>query len=181
MGDNNGSNTYPDGVDMNGVGGFSSPLLDETFAISTRAAGRGARGASVSGGSLPRSLASTVAEAVDGEGILTVTTTGIQENADFDAGAGQQTLASALIRAGDRGRKSDDSQDRAWYATDTSAWHASGELLDGSLTWGEVTVNRVAYFPNTGVFRLNEGGPVHLGETFDAGGRQPGGDGLDTD
>ena len=55
---------------------------------------------------------------------------------DFDAGDGQEVLASALIEAGDRGRKNNEDHDRAWYATDTDDWHASGELLDGSLANG---------------------------------------------
>ena len=36
---------------------------------------------------------------------------------DFDAGDGQDVLASALIEAGDRGRKNNEDHDRAWYAT----------------------------------------------------------------
>ena len=90
---------------------------------------------------------------------------------DLDVGAGQELLAAALIKAGDRGRKSNESQDRAWYATDTPAWHASGELRDGSLTWSGMTLNRVAYFPNTRALRFNVGDAgFHLGDSFAEGG-----------
>ncbi len=89
---------------------------------------------------------------------------------DLDVGAGQDVLASALVRVGDRGRKNDDSQDRAWYATDTNAWHASGELEDGSLAWNDVILTRVVYFANTGVLRLNEAGLVNMRESFAEGG-----------
>ena len=89
---------------------------------------------------------------------------------DFDAGDGQEVLASALIRVGDRGRKNDESQDRAWYATDTSGWHASGALLQGSLAWNDITLTRVTYFPDTGEFRFNEADSVHIGNSFAAGG-----------
>ena len=106
--------------------------------------------------------AATVAVVAEPEPSLTLS--------DFDAGDGQEVLASALIRAGDRGRKNDENQDRAWYATDSSDWHASGELQDGLLSWNNMTVNRVVYFPATGVFRFNEDDPIHIGESFDAGG-----------
>ena len=89
---------------------------------------------------------------------------------DFDAGDGQTVLASALIRAGNRGRKNKGAQDRAWYATDTSIWRASGELRDGSLAWNSMTLNRVAYFPETSVLRFNEADDVHIGDSFAAGG-----------
>ena len=90
---------------------------------------------------------------------------------DFDAGDGQEVLASALVSAGDRGRKNNESQDRAWYATDTLYWHASGELLEGALAWNGMTVNRVVYFPATGVFRFNDAEDgFNLGESFEAGG-----------
>ena len=89
---------------------------------------------------------------------------------DLDVGDGEDVRAAALVRVGDRGRKNDDSQDRAWYATDTNAWHASGELQDGSLAWNGVTLTRVVYFANTGVLRFNEADPVNLGESFAAGG-----------
>ena len=89
---------------------------------------------------------------------------------DFDAGDGQTVLASALIQAGDQGRKNRGSQDRAWYALDTSAWHASGELRDGSLAWSGMTLNRVAYFSATGALRFNEADDAHIGNSFAAGG-----------
>ena len=89
---------------------------------------------------------------------------------DFDAGDGQEALAGALIRVGDRGQKNHEEQDRAWYAAETSAWHASGELQDGSLGWNDVTVNRVVYLPDTGALRFNEADPIHIGESFAAGG-----------
>ena len=81
---------------------------------------------------------------------------------DSDVGDDQRVLASAWIRVGDRGRKNDENQDRAWYAMDSADWHASGELLQGSLTWNDVTMNRVAYFPDTGILRFN-----HDTEGFD--------------
>ena len=90
---------------------------------------------------------------------------------DFDAGEGQRVLAGARIRAGDRGRKSNEDHDRAWYATDTTDWHASGELLDGALAWNGMTVNRVVYFPDTDVFRLNDPrDDFDLGASFQEGG-----------
>ena len=89
---------------------------------------------------------------------------------DFDAGDDQAVLASALIRVGDRGRKNDGTQDRAWYASETSAWHASGLLRDGSLGWNGMTLNRVVYFSETGSFRFNEADDIHIGESFSAGG-----------
>ena len=89
---------------------------------------------------------------------------------DFDAGDGQEVLASALIRVGDRGRKNNETQDRAWYASETSAWHASGQLRDGSLAWNGMTLNRVVYFSETGSFRFNEADDIHIGESFSAGG-----------
>ena len=89
---------------------------------------------------------------------------------DFDAGDGQTVLANALIQAGDQGRKNRGAQDRAWYATDTSIWRASGELRDGSLTWNGMTLNRVAYFSATGALRFNEADDVHIGNSFAAGG-----------
>ncbi len=89
---------------------------------------------------------------------------------DFDAGEGQTVLASALVQLGNRGRKNNGNQDRAWYASDTSAWHASGKLRDGSLAWNGMTLNRVVYFPDTGVFRFNEADDIHIGESFAAGG-----------
>ena len=89
---------------------------------------------------------------------------------DFKPGAGQRTLASALIVAGERGRKDDGTRDRAWYATETNAWHASGELSDGSLAWNEITLTRVAYFSETGILRLNEADALHLGQSFASGG-----------
>ncbi len=89
---------------------------------------------------------------------------------DFDAGDGQTVLASALVRVGNRGRKSNGNQDRAWYASATSAWHASGKLRDGSLAWNGMTLNRVLYFSDTGSFRFNEADDVHIGESFAAGG-----------
>ena len=66
---------------------------------------------------------------------------------DFDAGDGQSVLANALIRVGNRGRKINEKQDPAWYATETSAWRASGKLRDGSLAWNGMTLTRVVYFP----------------------------------
>ena len=89
---------------------------------------------------------------------------------DFDAGDGQEVLASALIQVGNQGRKNDENQDRAWYATETSAWHASGALRDGSLAWNDMTVTRVVYFPDTGEFRFNEADSVHIGDSFAQGG-----------
>ena len=90
---------------------------------------------------------------------------------DFDAGDGQRVLAGARIRVGERGRKNNEDQDRAWYATDTTDWHASGELLDGALTWNGMTVNRVVYFPDTDVFRLNDPRDgFDLGASFQEGG-----------
>ena len=89
---------------------------------------------------------------------------------DFDAGDDQAVLASALIRVGDRGRKNNETQDRAWYASETSAWHASGQLRDGSLAWNGMTLNRVVYFSDTGSFRFNEADDIHIGESFSAGG-----------
>ena len=89
---------------------------------------------------------------------------------DFDAGEGQTVLASALVQLGNRGRKNNGNQDRAWYASDTSAWHASGKLRDGSLAWNGMTLNRVVYFPETGMFRFNEADDIHIGESFAAGG-----------
>ena len=88
---------------------------------------------------------------------------------DFDAGDGQEVLASALIQVGNQGRKNNENQDRAWYATETSAWHASGELRDGSLAWNDMTVTRVVYFPANGEFRFNEADSVHIGDSFAAG------------
>ena len=88
---------------------------------------------------------------------------------DFDAGEGQAVLASALVRVGDQGRKNNKTQDRAWYALDTSAWHASGELREGSLAWSGMTLNRVAYLPKTGAFRFNEADDIDIGESFAAG------------
>ena len=90
--------------------------------------------------------------------------------AGFDAGDGQDVLTSALIRVGDRGRKNNGNQDRAWYATETPAWHASGELRDGSLSWNDMTLTRVAYFPDNGEFRFNEADSVHIGDSFATGG-----------
>ena len=89
---------------------------------------------------------------------------------NFDAGDDQEVLASALIRVGDRGRKNNGTQDRAWYASETSAWHASGQLRDGSLAWNDMTVTRVVYFSETGSFRFNEADDIHIGESFSAGG-----------
>ena len=89
---------------------------------------------------------------------------------DFDAGDGQEVLASALIQVGNQGRKNNENQDRAWYATETSAWHASGELRAGSLAWSDMTVTRVVYFPANGEFRFNEADSVHIGDSFTAGG-----------
>ena len=89
---------------------------------------------------------------------------------NFDAGDDQAVLASALIRVGDRGRKNNGTQDRAWYASETSAWHASGQLRDGSLAWNDMTVTRVVYFSERGSFRFNEGDDIHIGESFSAGG-----------
>ena len=90
---------------------------------------------------------------------------------DLDVGDGQRVLAAALIEVGDRGRKDDDSRDRAWYATDTPAWNASGELRDGSLSWNEMTLTRVAYFTGTGILRFNEADDdFHLGNSFAEGG-----------
>ena len=88
---------------------------------------------------------------------------------DFDAGDGQEVLASALIQVGNQGRKNNENQDRSWYATETSAWHASGELRDGSLAWNDMTVTRVVYFPANGEFRFNEADSVHIGDSFAAG------------
>ena len=88
---------------------------------------------------------------------------------DFEAGDGQTVLTGTLIRVGERGRKNDETLDRAWYATDASDWYASGELLDGSLVWNDMTLNRVVYFPATGVLRFNEADPIHFGESFAAG------------
>ncbi len=90
---------------------------------------------------------------------------------DLDVGDGQEVLAAALIAVGDRGRKNDETQDRAWYATDTPAWNASGELRDGSLSWNGITLTRVAYFADTGVLRFNEADPgFHFGDSFGEGG-----------
>ena len=89
---------------------------------------------------------------------------------DFDAGDGQEGLASALIQVGNQGRKNNETQDRAWYASETSAWHASGQLRDGSLAWNGMTLNRVVYFSETGSFRFNEADDIHIGESFSAGG-----------
>ena len=89
---------------------------------------------------------------------------------NFDAGDDQAVLASALIRVGDRGRKNNGTQDRAWYASETSTWHASGQLRDGSLAWNDMTVTRVVYFSETGSFRFNEADDIHIGESFSAGG-----------
>ena len=90
---------------------------------------------------------------------------------DLDVGTGQEVLASALIQVGDQGRKGDGTKDRAWYATDTPGWHASGELRDGSLAWNEMTLTRVVYFADTGVLRFNEAdADVHIGESFAEGG-----------
>ena len=90
---------------------------------------------------------------------------------DLDVGAGQELLAGALIKAGDRGRKDDDTKDRAWYATDTPGWRASGELRDGSLSWSYITLTRVAYFSSTGILRFNEAdADFHLGDSFAEGG-----------
>ena len=90
--------------------------------------------------------------------------------ADFDAGSGRDVLASALIQAGDRGRKNNEAQDRALYAAKTAAWHASGELRDGSLTFGGMTLTRVVYFQNDRVLRFNQADSVHIGDLFAAGG-----------
>ena len=89
---------------------------------------------------------------------------------DLDVGDGQDVLASALIRVGDRGRKNDENTERAWYALDTSAWHASGELRDGSLTWNDMTLNRVVYLPDTDRLRFNDSDAAHIGESFADGG-----------
>ena len=89
---------------------------------------------------------------------------------DFDAGDGQSVLANALIRVGNRGRKTNEKQDPAWYATETSAWRASGKLRDGSLAWNGMTLTRVVYFPYTSVSRFNEADSIHIGESFAAGG-----------
>ena len=89
---------------------------------------------------------------------------------DFDVGDGHEALASALVLVGDRGRKNNGSQDRAWYATDTSDWHASGKLRDGSLAWDDMTLTRVLYIPDAGELRFNESDSVHIGESFAAGG-----------
>ena len=75
-----------------------------------------------------------------------------------------------MIRVGNRGRKNNENQDRAWYATDTSAWHASGELRDGSFAWNDMTVTRVVCLSDSGELRFNEADSVHIGETFAAGG-----------
>ena len=100
---------------------------------------------------------------------VTLVVTGLSLD-DFDAGDGQTVLASALIQVGDRGRKNNETQDRAWYASETSAWHASGQLRDGSLAWNGMTLNRVVYFSETGSFRFNEADDIHIGESFSAGG-----------
>ena len=89
---------------------------------------------------------------------------------DFDAGGGQTVLASALIQVGNRGRKNSGNRDCAWYASDTSAWHDSGKLRDGSIAWNGMTLTRVVYYSETGVFRLNEADDVHIGDSFDTGG-----------
>ena len=90
---------------------------------------------------------------------------------DFDAGAGQRVLAKAHIKTGNEGRKNDGNQDRAWYATDTGDWHASGELLEGSLAWDDTTLTRVVYFAGTGIFRFNDARDAFdLGDSFEAGG-----------
>ena len=88
---------------------------------------------------------------------------------DLNVGDDQNVLASALIRVGDRGRKNEN-QERAWYALDTSAWHASGELRAGSLSWNEMTLNRVLYLSDTERFRLNDGDAIHIGDSFADGG-----------
>ena len=88
----------------------------------------------------------------------------------FDAGEDQRVLASALIKTGNEGRKNDGNQDRAWYATDTDDWHASGELLDGSLAWNDTTLTRVVYFADTGIFRFNDPRDAFdLGDSFAEG------------
>ena len=92
-------------------------------------------------------------------------------SAEFDPGEGQRLLAWARIAAGERGRKNDETQDRAWYAVDTSAWYGSGELREGSLAWNGMTVNRVVYFPETDVFRFNDAGSdFDIGRSFESGG-----------
>ena len=89
---------------------------------------------------------------------------------DFDAGDGQDVLASALIRVGNRGRKSNEDQDRAWYATETSGWHASGALRDGSLTWNGMALTRVLYLSGSSEFRFNQSSDIHIGDSFAPGG-----------
>ena len=89
---------------------------------------------------------------------------------DFDAPDGQDVLASALIRVGNRGRKSNEDQDRAWYATETPGWHASGALRDGSLTWNGMALTRVLYLHGSSEFRFNEADDTHIGESFAPGG-----------
>ena len=89
---------------------------------------------------------------------------------DFDAGDGQTVLASVLVQVGNRGRKNNYAQDRAWYASETSAWHASGMLREGSLAWNGMTLTRVVYFSDAGALRFNEADSIHIGESFAAGG-----------
>ena len=46
---------------------------------------------------------------------------------DFDAGDGQTVRASALVQVGNRGRKNNGNQDRAWYASATSGNPVPGD------------------------------------------------------
>ena len=97
---------------------------------------------------------------------------------DFDAGDGQQVLASVLFEAGDRGRRNNGNRGRAWYGTDTPDWHASGELLDGSLAWNGTTVNQGSTSRIRAFLRLNDARHgFDLGDSFEEG-AQPGSDHL---
>ena len=90
--------------------------------------------------------------------------------AGFDPGAGHTVLAAARITAGREGRKSDPNADRAWWAADTAAWHASDEITEGSLAWGDFTLTRVVYFAGTDTLRFNSAADADLGASFAEGG-----------
>ena len=100
---------------------------------------------------------------------------------DFDAGDGQTVLASALVRVGNRGRKSNGNQDRAWYASATSAWHASGKLRDGVACVERHDVEPGALLLGHRFVPVQRGRRCPHRRVFRRRGRQPRADGLGSD
>ena len=98
---------------------------------------------------------------------------------DFEASEGQDVLASALNRVGDLGRKNNGNRGRAWYALETFAWHASGELRDGSLTWNDMTV-KGSLLPGNWRVPAQRGRPHSSWGVLRQGRSQPRADNMDT-